>query len=116
MKRIARTTVCLVSLALSAGAAANPFSANLAKLTDSGRAEMFQRYMKTAKKECDAVTRVYFQGSTPPATDIWNIECDKSKSWTIRIDGNGKTQFFDCAKMTAGQKCWKPLATPAKRK
>jgi len=97
-------------LAVSAPVAANRYSDQLRSMSDQRRNDVFAQLMTGSGEKCGRVDRSFFRGSTK-GSDIWNIRCTQSGSWSIMIGSDSSTRILNCAvnvrlRLTP---CWTPL-------
>jgi len=105
--------VPLLSQSLADSPPTNKAHAILAELSDTQRNATLTKFIKKSGKNCDGVTKNFFQGFDSQGNAYWDAECRNKKVWVISLanDRQGSTKILGCdfLKTIGGEECFTKL-------
>jgi hypothetical protein len=80
-------------------------------LSGEARSEALRTAVVNVGESCDAVTRVFFQGTDSRQNDFWDIACKNGRSYVIERQPDGHGSVLSCAVLQkiAHVNCWVAL-------
>lgn len=90
--------------------AANQVADQVTNLTETRRQVLFSRMLQSSGEKCPAVSRTFYQGSSPDGSAFWSVSCVGGVDWQVMIKNTarGDTKVIECSVLRAvgGGRCF----------